>query len=348
MYFRKMNFLKVILSPFSIFYWIITSVRNALFKFGLLNSYDSKIPVISVGNLSLGGTGKTPHVAYITSFLSQHNIAIISRGYGRKGKELIIGDSTIHNAKNLGDEPMELLSKFEGFNFKMVVDGNRKRALQYLENNYPNTEVVLLDDGFQHQYAKRNLNILLSDFNKLFYQDYIVPLGTLRESREGANRADAIIVTKCPSNLNVNEKNAIKQRIYNYTTAPVYFSKIEYNGFYNSKGKELNTNKKYLLISGIAKPKPIYQHLIEQEINFEKETYSDHHNFSDNEINLLAKRSQLFDGIITTEKDWMRLKNTKLPTLTNKDIFRITIDIDFIDLEDKKQFNQQITQTLNQ
>jgi tetraacyldisaccharide 4'-kinase len=342
-----MNFLKLILSPFSIIYWMITSVRNTLFKVGLLKIYKSKLPVISVGNLSLGGTGKTPHIAYLASLFSKHNTVVISRGYGRKGNELIVGDSTIHTAKNLGDEPMELLSKFEGDNFKMLVDGNRARALQYLECNYPNTDIVLLDDGFQHQYANRNLNILLSDYSKLFYKDYIIPLGTLRESRKGAKRADAIIITKCPSVLNEKQKKEIKYRVYKYSTAPVYFSKIEYKKIKNDGNAEINTTKNYLLITGIAEPEPIYDYLSNQSINFEKITFSDHHNFSDYEIEKIGKKSQLFDGIITTEKDWMRLKETKLQTLTQKDIFRINIAITFLDKEDETRFNQQAQTTLN-
>ena len=344
MYFRKMNFFKVILSPFSVLYWAITSLRNLLFKLGLLPQYKSTKTVICVGNLSMGGTGKTPHVAYIIDLLSANNTAVVSRGYGRKGTELIDGDLTIHSAIQMGDEPMELLSTFKGPRFKMIVDGNRTKALKYIETKYPETDYVFLDDGFQHRYVKRDLNILLTDYAKLFYKDFIVPLGTLRESRSGVKRADAIVVTKCNESISSKEITNIKNRISKYTNAPVYFSKIENKGFINNNAKRLDKNKSYLVITGIAKPDILHQYLSKQNINFEAETFSDHHNFSSKEIEKLIEKSKLFEGIITTEKDWMRLKETKLQSKISTEIFRINIGISFINQEETKQFRQQIIQ----
>ena len=149
-----MILLKIILSPLSLIYWIFSLFRNELFKWGLLQKYKSRIPVISVGNLCVGGSGKTPHVAMILEHLTDYNKAVISRGYGRKNKVLIEANSEIHNTKDTGDEPMELLHKFEGSSFIMIIDSNRKNALRYLEMHKDKTNIVVLDDGFQHQYVK--------------------------------------------------------------------------------------------------------------------------------------------------------------------------------------------------
>tara|TARA_B100000780_G_C21071043_1_gene430972 strand:+ start:170 stop:1207 length:1038 start_codon:yes stop_codon:yes gene_type:complete len=342
-----MNFLKLILSPFSIIYWAVTSLRNSFFEMGILKEYNSNIPTISIGNLSMGGTGKTPHVGYIVDLHPTKNVAIISRGYGRKGSLLLEGNTNKHRAIDIGDEPMELLMKFEGANFKMITDGNRKRALRYLENHQKQTELVLLDDAFQHRYVKRNFNILLSDYNKIFYKDYIAPLGTLRESRKGVKRADVIVITKCQATINIQEKFDIKRRISRYTDAPVYFSKIKYKGFANSNSSTINLNKFYLVVSGIANPTSIYNYLSKQNIKFEALSFSDHHNFSSKDIDSIIRKSNDFDGIITTEKDWMRLKETKLQSLITIEIYRLEIGITFIEEEDTKEFNQLITETLN-
>ena len=254
-----MNILKVLLSPLSIIYWMITSIRNIAFNLGLLKQYKSKTPVISVGNLSMGGTGKTPHVSYLTSLLSNYKVAIISRGYGRKRKDLIIADSKIHSTRDIGDEPMELLAKFEGDNFTMVVDGDRVKAIKRIEKEHAETQVIILDDGFQHRYVKRNLNLLLTDYNQLFYNDFIIPFGTLREPRKGVKRADAILVTKCRSFIDLKERAKIRTKLSKYSNSPVYFSKIGYEGFKNEKNKTINHNDSYLVVTGIAKPAPIFE-----------------------------------------------------------------------------------------
>jgi len=343
MYFRKMNFLKIILSPFSIVYSTINALRNSFFERGLLKIYKSSIKVISVGNISMGGTGKTPHVAYIINLLKSSNTAVISRGYGRKAPNLIEGDSAIHTASDLGDEPMELLSKFEGAKFKMISEANRTKALHYLERQKTLTEFAILDDGFQHRYVDRDLNILLSDYNNLFYNDFVVPQGTLRESRQGVKRADLIIVTKCEATISELERSEIKSKISKFTQVPICFSTINYKGFTNKNDKSIQLNKSYLLITGIAKPQLIHQYLSSQNINFEALTFGDHHDFSTKEIERIAKKSKLFDGIITTEKDWMRLKDTELQNHSNRELFRLNIEVTIIGEQDRIFFNKQIT-----
>jgi tetraacyldisaccharide 4'-kinase len=341
-----MNRIKFFLSPFSFVYGMVTSVRNTCFDLGILKQYASKVPLISVGNLSMGGTGKTPHVAYISAVLSGKKIAVISRGYGRTNTNLILGDTSIHSTADIGDEPMELLKKFEGENFKMLVEADRKKALQYIEQKFPNTKLVILDDGFQHRYVKRTLNLLLTDYSKLFYNDYIVPVGTLRESRAGAKRADVIVVTKCNPSISFQEKNNIKMHLAKYTDAMVYFSKIEYKGFKNEHGYLLDPSKTYLVITGIAKPDPIFKHLSEQSISFESLTFSDHHNFSSTDLNKIVLKSKAFSGIITTEKDWMRLKETKLKELSSLEIYRLEIGITIVGETEALEFEKLIIETL--
>lgn len=341
-----MNILKVLLSPLSIIYWMITSIRNIAFDIGLLKQYKSKIPVISVGNLSMGGTGKTPHVSYLTSLLSNYKVAIISRGYGRKRKHLIIADSKIHSTRDIGDEPMELLAKFEGDNFTMVVDGDRVKATKRIEKEHAETQVIILDDGFQHRYVKRNLNLLLTDYNQLFYNDFIIPFGTLREPRKGVKRADAVLITKCRPYIDSKERAKIRTQLSKYSNAPVYFSKISYEGFINEKNKTINYNDSYLVVTGIAKPAPIFEYLKEQSIKFDSITFGDHHNFSTKEIKQITKKSKPYKGIITTEKDWMRLKETKLKELCSVEIFRLQIGIHIMEDKDKLAFEKQINRLL--
>ena len=335
---------KIIISPLALIYWLLSTSRNLLFKWGLLQQYKSRIPVISVGNLCMGGSGKTPHVALILEHLTDYNKAVISRGYGRKNKVLIEANSEIHRTKDTGDEPMELLHKFEGSSFKMIIDGNRKNALRHLEIHKEKTDIVVLDDGFQHQYVKRDLNILLTDFSNPFYKDLVLPLGELRERRKGAKRADIIIVTKCPKDLIPAIENKIKKRIYSYSSATVFFTKISYEGLinHNNRTTSLDTKKKYLLITSIANPNSIYEYLNENKVQFTAKKYRDHNNFTKKQIQEVINISRKYDAIITTEKDWMRLKETELVNTLSLDILRLRMKMEFIHSKENLKFKDQI------
>jgi tetraacyldisaccharide 4'-kinase len=313
---------KIIISPFSLIYWKLSSSRNVLFEWGLLKQYKSRIPVISVGNLCMGGSGKTPHVALILEHLTDYNKAVISRGYGRKNKVLIEANTEIHSTKDTGDEPMELLEKFEGSSFKMIIDSNRKNAIRHLEMHREKTDIVVLDDGYQHQYVKRDLNILLTDFSNPFYKDFVLPIGRLREHRKAAKRADIIIVTKCPKDLNSTLEIEIKKKIRIYSSAKIFFTNIKYEGLINhqNKTRSIDTKMKYLLITSIANPNSIYEYLIENKVQFTAKKYRDHHNFTKTQIQEIIKINRQYDAIITTEKDWMRLRETELVNTVSIDI----------------------------
>jgi tetraacyldisaccharide 4'-kinase len=194
-----MNFLRKILFPFAVLYGFITSIRNFLFDYRILKSYSFPIPVIAVGNLSVGGTGKTPQIEYLIRLLSnKYKIATLSRGYKRKSEGFILANAT-SNAEILGDEPFQFYKKFP--NIQVAVDANRKNGIEQLLSQSNKPDVILLDDAFQHRKVKAGFYILLTAYNDLFINDFMLPTGNLRESRSGAKRADMIIVTKCPRDI---------------------------------------------------------------------------------------------------------------------------------------------------
>jgi tetraacyldisaccharide 4'-kinase len=253
-----MIFLRKILFPISILYWLITFLRNWCYDIGLFKSQSYEIPIIAVGNLSVGGTGKTPHIEYLIRLLSNYKIATLSRGYKRRSKGFVLADATT-NAAILGDEPFQFYSKFP--NVAVAVDADRRNGIAQLQEKV-NPDVILLDDAFQHRKVKAGFYILLTTFNDLFVDDYILPFGNLREPAFGKKRANLIIVTKCPTDLSELAQENIRKRLK--TNLPVYFSTIVYDDFvYNENGKlEVNAlvNPKVIL-AGIANPSLFFNHL---------------------------------------------------------------------------------------
>ena len=206
-----MNLLRKILFPFAILYGLITSFRNFLFDKGILKSYSFDLPIIAVGNLSVGGTGKTPQIEYLIRLLSDnYKVATLSRGYKRKSEGFVLADKNA-NAEILGDEPFQFYQKFP--NVQVAVDANRKNGIEQLLNQNEKPEIILLDDAFQHRKVKAGYYILLTAYNDLYADDYILPTGNLRESRSGAKRANIVIVTKCPANLSLDKQNTIKKKL---------------------------------------------------------------------------------------------------------------------------------------
>src|SRR6478752_5452103 len=194
-----MNLLRKILFPFAVLYGFITSIRNFLYDNNLLKSYSFDLPIIAVGNLSVGGTGKTPQIEYLIRLLSpKYKVATLSRGYKRKSEGFVLADET-SNAEILGDEPFQFFQKFK--NIQVAVDANRKNGIEQLLSQSEKPEVILLDDAYQHRKVKAGFYILLTTYDDLFCKDFILPMGNLRESRRGAKRADVVIVTKCPSTI---------------------------------------------------------------------------------------------------------------------------------------------------
>ena len=318
-----MNFLRKTLFPFAILYGFITSIRNFLFDCGILKSYSFPIPVIAVGNLSVGGTGKTPQIEYLIRLLSdKYQIATLSRGYKRKSKGFILANAT-SNAEILGDEPFQFYKKFP--NIQVAVDANRKNGIEQLLSLPNKPDIILLDDAFQHRKVKAGFYILLTAYNDLFANDFMLPTGNLRESRSGAKRANMVIVTKCPKDISELKQNKIKEKIG--TDKTVFFTFIDYDDKIYSNDKTLNVSDiktvDKLLVAGIAKPESFFAYL--QSKNDECLIYPDHHHFSKKNI-IDIKQKAINKIIITTEKDYVRLSEK----LTNEALFYLPIKSSFV------------------
>ena len=321
-----------LLYPFALIYGSITWFRNKLFDWGILKQITFRIPIISIGNLSMGGTGKTPHIEYfVTRYKDNKNIAVISRGYGRKTKGFRYVNST-DVAADAGDEPLQIKQKFK--EIIVAVGENRVEAIRSVLKDYPATDLVFLDDAFQHRYVKPSLNVLLTDYSNPFWKDAIVPAGRLREFAFGWKRADAIIITKSPETINIEIPESLNSK-------PLYFSKIVYQKPVLVKG---HSSKKIILITGIANPLPLLDHLKNDVYELIHHfNFSDHHNFSNYDITSILSKTDSEPGslIVTTEKDWMRLK----PFLENQNLnlayIPISIEIekapvDWLDLNSGK------------
>ncbi|AIN72117.1 tetraacyldisaccharide 4'-kinase [Flavobacterium psychrophilum FPG101] len=342
-----MNFLRKTLFPFAILYGFITSIRNFLFDCGILKSHAFPIPVIAVGNLSVGGTGKTPQIEYLIRLLSnKYQIATLSRGYKRKSEGFILANPT-SNAEILGDEPFQFYKKFP--NIQVAVAANRKNGIERLLSLPNKPEIILLDDAFQHRKVKAGFYILLTAYNDLFVNDFMLPTGNLRESRSGAKRANMIIVTKCPKDISELAQNKIKEALINYNNkkAEVFFTFIDYDDKIYSANKALNVNEvktaSKLLLAGIAKPESFFAHL--QSQNDECLVYPDHHHFLEKNITDIKEKAKN-KIIITTEKDFVRLSEK----LNSDNLFYLPIKSLFVNNEkkfDKKIINYVESSTTN-
>ena len=284
---------------------LVTSIRNFLYNIGVIKSHQFNIPIISIGNLDLGGSGKTPSIEYLVRLLSNnYKVAVLSRGYGRKSIGFILADYN-SDAGTIGDESMQYYRKFK--NIIISVDSNRVRGINKLIKLNSKLEIVLLDDAYQHRKVKPGISILLTKFNDLYSDDNIFPLGNLRESKRNANRADIIIVTKCNSDINEDQKKQVIQKLNIGDNQKIYFSSIKYSKMVYDKesSKPLSEfkNIKFTLVTGIADSFHLINYLNDSGYNFNHILFKDHHNFSDSDI-IKIDRNNL---IITTEKDYVKL-----------------------------------------
>lgn len=300
-----MKSMRILLYPFAIIYGIITGIRNWLYNNKIFKSYSFPLPVIAVGNLSTGGTGKTPMTEYLIRLLGEnYRLATLSRGYKRTSKGFVLG-SEASGPEMLGDEPYQFYTKFPYI--RVAVDADRVNGINQLLELNPEPQVIILDDAYQHRRVKAGLYILLTAYNDLYANDYILPAGNLRESSKGARRADVIVVTKCPSNLSEAEKQHITHRLKPQTGQEVYFTTIAYDDYIYSENNKLEViaikQQPKVLVAGIARPEPFFNYL-KTDGDILKQ-YPDHHNFTTTETKELNNLNQL---IITTEKDYMRLR----------------------------------------
>ena len=300
-----MNFLRKILFPIAFVYWIVAWMRNYFYDKHIFKSKSFDLPIIAVGNLSVGGTGKTPQIEYLIRLLQdEFKVATLSRGYKRETNDFVLAnDST--TVKEIGDEPFQFYTKFP--KIKVAVDVNRINGISQLLKLGSKPDVILLDDAFQHRKVKAGFYILLTTYSELFCDDFILPFGNLREPSSGKKRANMIIVTKCPSDISELAMIEVEKKLD--VDVPVFFSKIEYDELSYSDIESIKTDRlkqeQKIIVTGIAKPFPFISYLKkENDLVLE---FSDHHNFSDKEIDYLNEISK-DKAIITTEKDFMRLR----------------------------------------
>ena len=345
------NFL---LYPVSLIYKFITGFRNFLYNMKILSSSEFSIPIICIGNITVGGTGKTPHTEYLTELLrSRFKVAILSRGYKRdsNGFKVVTASSTVSDA---GDEPLQIAHKFP--DALVAVDRNRKNGIKKIIESYPEIEVILLDDAFQRRQITPGLSILLTDFGRLITRDYMLPYGNLRESISNMRRADIIIVTKTPADITPMQRRVIINEIDKAPYQNIYFTSVKYNrpeplfetndlvaepDFSNSN------NTGVILVTGIANPCPFkefIQTIADEVIHLQ---YPDHYSFKDKDITAISESFTKLKSqkkyIITTEKDSIRLKKfTNITTSLQNSVYYFPIDIDFLH-DYKNDFDKLIT-----
>ncbi|MDR1543990.1 MAG: tetraacyldisaccharide 4'-kinase [Prevotellaceae bacterium] len=330
-------------------YALIIFIRNLLFDFGILKSKKFEIPLISVGNITMGGTGKTPHIEhFIRQYLPEKRVAVLSRGYKRKTKGFILADENA-DAQTIGDEPFQIFQKFP--EITVAVDENRVRGVENLLALPTPPEIVLLDDAFQHRKISPSENILLINYNRPIFNDRIFPYGRLREFACGTKRADSVIVTKCPQNISEKEKEFFIKKIekcgFYYAQSPragrsqgevpIYFSAFEYSAPKNIFTKEpinIDVKRSFLVVTGVVNASGLYDYLENFALSIEKLKFSDHHDFTKKDIEKIEQKfSQLSPDslIITTEKDRARLlSNPFVPQNLKEKIFYVEIEVKFL------------------
>ncbi|MBX7095063.1 MAG: tetraacyldisaccharide 4'-kinase [Flavobacteriales bacterium] len=293
---------------------LVTEMRNFFYRSGILKSSQFDIPIISIGNLSVGGTGKSPMTAYLVNRLkSNHQVGVLSRGYGRKTQGYLEVDSN-GSATEYGDEPLQLKRNFP--DIPVAVESHRIKGIVNLLDHHEEMDVVLLDDAYQHRAVKAGLSILLTDYSAPFFTDFVLPTGNLRELRSNANRADIIIVTKCPEYMDQSFKKDFIRKISKYSKAPVFFSSVVYENLcaLNQGDNVPALDDKYVLaLSGIARPVPFFTFLKSKSKCVKEMRFPDHHRFTLKDIQKIEQAFHEFSaqgGIIcTTEKDAMRLQS---------------------------------------
>ncbi len=327
-----MNKLRKILYPFALLYGELVSFRNKAFDKGIFKTTKFSIPTIVVGNLNVGGTGKSPQIEYLVRLLQRDfSVAVLSRGYKRKSVGFQLADKNT-NAEQIGDEPMQFYSKFD--NILVAVDGDRVNGINQLKKLINSPNVVLLDDAFQHRKVDAGFNILLTAYHNLYTDDFMLPAGNLREKSIGANRAQIIIVSKCPETLSETEQFKIAQKLKPSLNQTIFFSKITYHdNVINERCKIALTelkNYKVLLVTGIANANPLIKFLENKKIQLKHLKFADHYNFStsdkENIIYEFDKIQAKEKIILTTEKDYVRGFSN-----LNNQIYYLPIRTEFLD-----------------
>lgn len=321
-----------VLAPLSLLYRTVTGARNFLYDKGLLKSYGFPFPVISVGNITVGGTGKTPHVQYIVNLLgSGRNLAVLSRGYGRCTNGFVRAGAA-SDSRSIGDEPLLMHTAFP--DVTVAVDEDRVHGIRVLVSD-STPKAVVLDDAFQHRRIRPSLSILLIDWNRNILDDMLLPAGRMRESAGGRKRADIIIVTKCPDNIGDGEMDSIAERLIVNPWQKVFFTRMKYGNPYPMDGSDImvKADAPVLALTGIAQPAPMVRYLEGQGRHVELMSYPDHYSFDNSDMERIGKRLERMSAesvIITTQKDESRLKSLDIPNNIRKRIFVLPVKVAFV------------------
>jgi tetraacyldisaccharide 4'-kinase len=337
----------LLLYPFSIIYRLVTDIRNLLFNTGILTSEKFDIPVICIGNITVGGTGKTPHAEYLIDLLrKEFRVALLSRGYKRRSLGFTIVSHSSHVSET-GDEPLQVFLRFP--EIVVAVDRDRVNGIKTIMKEYPETDVIILDDGFQHRSVKPGLSILLTDYNRLLTRDYLMPYGTLRETRNNRKRADAILISKTPETISGSTMEGIIRELKSNEQQKLFFTSVLYKDLtpvFRESVSESQTlleqkreNLGAVLITGIAAPQPLRAFLdryFEEIIHL---CFPDHHYFSENDIKKIRTAHKDLKSqkklLITTEKDAVRLREfANIEDSLKRVFYYIPVGISF--LKDEK------------
>ena len=343
----KYIFLKLL----ALFYGIAVGLRNELFSLRILSSKEFDLPRISVGNITVGGTGKTPHTEYIVDLLkSKFMVAVLSRGYKRKTRGFFMVEAS-SKVREVGDEPLQIKLKFK--NILVAVDAKRVRGIKKLIVRPEKPAVIILDDAFQHQYVTPGINILLTDFNRLITKDSLLPYGRLRESASNKSRATIIIVTKCPSEIKPIDERIITKELDIRPYQNLYFSKIDYGPLIPVYTEdlaepvtELTEGLTVLMITGIANPLPLKEYIKHGSHDIHEISFSDHHSFTSKDIDRIQNKLDSLENqrkiIITTEKDMVRFRDmNSIPDQIRQVMYYIPVKISFLN-DAGKEFDRKI------
>ncbi len=335
------NILTALLTPLSWGYGAVTWIRNKMFDLGfILKEKEYEIPVVGVGNLTVGGTGKTPHVEYILHNLSgRYKIAVLSRGYKRKTKGFILANR--HSSpSDIGDEPLQIFRKFGG-RVRVAVCESRRRGIETLLETFPDLDLIVLDDAFQHRYVKPKVSILLTDYSRPFYSDRMLPLCRLRESGLQANRADMVIVTKCPPDISPIDIRIVRKKLNLMKFQSLFFSTYSHTDIrpvfqdearYQVSLDSLTAADSVLLLTGVANPRGFIRYFKHFPFKVKVDHYPDHHDFSRRDISEIEETFSKLKGarkiIVTTEKDAVRLADSDcFPAELKPWIFYLPIEV---------------------
>jgi tetraacyldisaccharide 4'-kinase len=349
----RYKLLRNLLAPCTPFYGLIVTLRNKLYDYNILKSTEFQLPIISIGNITVGGTGKTPHVEYLISLLDgEFSLAALSRGYKRKTRNFVLA-TTESTTEEIGDEPKQIKRKFSGI--KVAVDSNRVRGIRKLMSDFKDLHLIILDDAFQHRSITPGLSILLIDYNRPLSDDHLLPLGDLRENPNEKRRAHIIIVTKCPPKLKPIERRLVVKDLNPFPYQTLYFTTMIYGEFYpvfEDAAPRLSKNQckeeKYRLhmVTGIVNSRPLKKHLRGISPKITESKFPDHHHYSEKDLNEIASAFEQIDHqkkiIITTEKDAVRFQSIKgIKDTLKKNLYYIPVGIEFLD-DEEESFNNQI------